>query len=144
MEILREIDKQKEGFSLIQLMSIIAIIGILAAGAAIAGSVYDREVVTLGTTTGTKTWTNDYDYAAVQLKRIWIEGNLDATATVTVTRVTSDSTYTQAVGTVACTAGSGSSASFTASYLKPGDKLAFANSTATGATAMVEFEVQKH
>ena len=134
----------KGGFPLTQTMATISVLGFLAIGVAIAGSVYDREIVTLGATTGTKTWTMDYDYSAIELKRVWIEDNLAAAGTVTVTRVTSDSAYTQAVGSVVCTTGSGSTASFTALYLKPGDKLAFANSTATGATAMVEFEVQQH
>lgn len=136
--------KKLRGFSLVQLMSVIAIVALMIVSAAVAGSVYDRVVTTLGTTTGTKTWTNSTDYAALELKRIWIAGNLDAGATVTVTRVTSGGVYTQAVGTVACTSGSGSTASFTAAYLKPGDMLMFANSTATGATAIVEYELQQH
>jgi hypothetical protein len=111
---------------------------------AVAGSVYDRTLVTLGTATGTATYTNTTQYAAIALKRLWIQGNSAAAATVTVTRVTSGGAYTQAVGTVVCSSGAGNSASLTAAYLKPGDALAFANSTATGAVAMVEYEVQQH
>lgn len=109
---------------------------------AIAGEVFDRAVVTLGQSTGTATWTNTADYAAVKLYRVWVEDSSDATSTVSVTRV--DGTYTQTVGSVVCTAGDGSTASFTAGYMKFGDKLKFANSTATGAVAIVEFGVQKH
>jgi len=111
---------------------------------AIAGSVYDRAAVTLGRATGTATYTNSYNYAAVILKNIWISGDYDATSTVTVKRVTSDSAYTGTVGTVVCTGGAGNTTSFTASYMKKGDMLTFANSTATGAVALIEFEVQQH
>lgn len=136
--------KSSKGFSLAQMMGLMVVLAIFAVGAAIAGSVYDRKIVTLGTTTGTATWVNDYNYAALALKRVWIAGNADAVATVTVTRVTSDNVYTQTVGSIVCASGAGSTATLTAAYLKPGDKLAFANSTATGATAMVEFELQQH
>ena len=111
--------------------------------AAVAGSVYDRATKTIPNT-GSTVWTNTTKYAALELKRIWIEGNKNATSTVTVTRVTSDGTYTQAVGTVACTGNKGSTATFTAAYLANGDKLAFANGVTTGATAIIEYEVQQH
>jgi hypothetical protein len=116
----------------------------LASIVAFAGSVYDRTTQTLSTTAGTATLTNNVKYAALNLKRIWIERNLSASATVTVSRVTSDLTYTQSVGSVVCTTGSGSTASFTAGYLAPGDMLTFLNSGTTGAVAIVEYEVQKH
>lgn len=116
----------------------------LAAIAAIAGTVYDRVTQALTVTGGTATWTNTVNYASLSLKRIWVQKDLDVASTVTVTRVSSDNTYTDAVGTIVAAAGTGSSASFTAAYLKTGDMLKFANSTATGATMIVEYEVQKH
>jgi len=123
----------------------ILLVVMLAAAIALAGSVYDRETKTLGATTGTGTWTNTQQYGNVLLKRIWIEDSLSTATTVTVTRVLSDNSYTQAVGTVALAGTAyGSSASFTASYLKYGDKLAFAGAVATGATAIIEYELQKH
>ena len=121
-----------------------ALCGGLFVAVAMAGSVYDRVTASLGTTTGTGSWTNRSSYAALELKRIWVAGNLDATATVTVSRVTSDGVYTQSVGSVVCTGGAGSTATLTASYMKPGDWLNFANSTATGAVAIVEYEQQQH
>jgi prepilin-type N-terminal cleavage/methylation domain-containing protein len=135
---------KKTGFSLIEIMCVIAIIGVLAAGAAIAGSVYDREIVTLGTTTGTQTWTNDFDYAAIQLKKISFYSSADAAATLTVSRVTSDSTYTQSVCTIVGAGADSNATSFTTSYLKPSDELVCESSTATSGAVMVEFEVQKH
>lgn len=111
---------------------------------ALAGSVYSRTLVTLGAATGTATWENDRPYAAIELKRIWIQNNLNATGVVTVTRITKDGLYTQTVGSVTCTDNAGSTASFTAGYLLPGDELAFVNAPTTGAVAMVEYEVQQH
>jgi hypothetical protein len=111
---------------------------------AIAGSVYDRTTATLSTTAGTATFTNKVDNGNLILKRIWVERALYATDTVTVTRVTSDAAYTQAVGSVTCTANAGSTASFTATYLKYGDQLKFVSGTGTGAVAVIEYEVQQH
>ena len=131
-------------WNLATLLVVICVIGILAM-TVVAGSVYDRDTATLGTSTGTTTWTNSTPYAALLLKRIWIENSLVAGNTVTVTRVTSDGTYTQNVGTVAFASGSaGNTNGFTASYLKNGDKLVFAGGITTGATAVIEYEVQKH
>jgi hypothetical protein len=120
---------------------------LLAVCMVVAGSVYSRATATLGATTGTCTWTNTAPYSAIALKRIWIENSLSTATTVTVTRVaTIDSVnYTQSVGSVACAgSASGSTASFTAGYLSYGDRLAFAGAVATGATAIVEYEVQQH
>lgn len=116
----------------------------MVALAAIAGSVYDRDTKALGASTGTATWTNTYKYAAIVLKNVWIQNCLVAVGTVTVSRVTSDGTYTQAVGTVTTAANAGNTTSFTASYLKAGDMLTFSSAPATGSTAMIEFEVQQH
>jgi len=52
--------------------------------------------------------------------------------------------YTQTIGTVTCTGGAGTQATLAYSGLLPGDILAFAPLIATGATAIIEFEVQKH
>jgi len=122
---------------------IVALLLVAVALVALAGSVYDRTTATLGTATGTVTWTNTQKYAAVELKRIWIEGDLVAADTVTVYRVTSDNAYTQACASVTVAASDGNSASFTAAYLKYGDKLPFSSGIATGSTAMIEYIVQE-
>jgi hypothetical protein len=109
----------------------------------LAGQVYDRATKTL--TAGAGTWTNTVQYSAIKLARIWIEASTKAANTVTVTRVTSDGTYTQAVGSVAFTSGSkGNTATFTAGYLKYGDKLAFSSGAASNSVAIIEYEVQQH
>jgi len=125
-------------------LSIALVALVLFAAIALAGSVYGRATVALSTTAGTATWTNTAPYAALSLKRIWVERALYATDTVTVQRVTSDNVYTQTVGSVTCSAGSGSTASFTAAYLANGDKLTFTSGTTTGSTAIVEYEQQEH
>ena len=133
--------RDRNGFG--RFAALLAIVLVCLAGAvAFAGNVYDRTTKALGASTGVATWTNDYKYAAVELKRIWIESSLTGGTTVTVTRVTSDGTYTQAVGTVALTGvnSNGSTASFTANYLANGDMLKFASAVATGSTAIIEFE----
>ena len=68
---------------------------------------------------------------------------LAAADTVTVSRVSSDNLYTQSVGSVTVAANAGNTASFTAAYLKYGDKLKFAGTATTGATVMLEYEVQQ-
>lgn len=117
---------------------------LLLAIVAVAGSVYDRTVVTLTTTAGGATWTNRMDYAALVLKRVWVENALAATQGVTFVRVTSDNAYTQTCGYVGCSGNAGSTTSFTAGYLKGSDKLVFTSFPATGGTVIVEYEVQQH
>lgn len=110
----------------------------------IAGEVYTRETVTLSAT-GAATWTNTQPYAAIKLLRIWSLANADTlTNTITITRITSDSAYTQAVGTVSAVAGAGNTATFTAGYLSQGDMLAFSSSSNAVGTMQVEYAVQKH
>lgn len=109
-----------------------------------AGSVYFRNVATLGATTGTVTWTNDSDYAAMILKKVTFYSSSDAGATLTVSRVTSDSTYTQAVCTIVGAGANSNATSFTTSYLADGDKLVLSSSTATSGVVMIEGEYQKH
>lgn len=122
-------------------MVVVAALSLVAV--AIAGEVYDRATVTLGTTTGTANWTNTADYAALKLLRIWVEGVPVTNQVVTITRTAGG--YEQTVGTVTCgTSTNGSTASFTAGYMKNGDKLGFAGSIATGGVAVVEYAVQKH
>ena len=125
-------------------LAIVGAIAICFAMVALAGSVYDRTTATLSTTAGTATYTNTLDNANLILKRIWIERALYAGDTVTVTRVTSGGTYTQAVGTVTCTSSSGSTPTFTATYMKYGDMLKFLSSNTTGSVAIIEYEVQQH
>jgi hypothetical protein len=113
--------------------------------AAVAGQVYDRATKALSVTLGTGTWTNTADYAAIELKRIWIENALETNGVYTVSRITSGGTYTQTIGTITMAAlKAGSTASFTAAYLKQNDMIYFSSTVATGATAVIEYEVQKH
>jgi hypothetical protein len=126
----------------------IALIAALAtlATVAIAGNVADRtSAITLSRTAGTATWTNTVQYASVEIARLDVIGGYYAADTITVSRVTSDGTYTQTVGSVAFTSGSkGNTATFTAAYLKHGDKLTFSSGTASNSTAIIEYEVQQH
>jgi hypothetical protein len=117
---------------------------LMAAPRAQAGDVADRVYVQLATGTGASTWTNTFQYSSVDLKRIWIQRNLVATDTCTVTRVTSDNLYTDAVGTVAISTSKGNTASFTAEYLKYGDMIPFANTSGTGGVAVIDLIVSKH
>jgi hypothetical protein len=117
---------------------------LLVAGIALAGQVYDRATEALSTTAGSATWTNSTKYAAISLKRIWIERGLAAANTVTVSRVTSDGVYTQSVGSITVAANVGSTASFTAAYLAQSDMLVFSSTQGTGSVAIIEYEVQKH
>jgi hypothetical protein len=129
----------------LQLISGLIVAALVCASLVIAGTVYDRSVVTISTTLGTATWVNaDLPYSAIKLVRIWVEKDLIAINTVTVSRVTSDGVYTQSVGSVVTAANAGSTASFTATYLKQNDYLLFSSTVATGATAIVEYEVQQH
>lgn len=130
--------------SLLAVALIGAIALTLAPAPARADAVYSRATNTLATTTGAATWTNTQQYAALELKRIWVASDLGTTSTVTVNRITADGVWTQAVGTVTCSAGAGSTTSFTAAYMKGQDKLAFTSSSATGAVVMVEYVVQMH
>jgi hypothetical protein len=132
----------KKTFKLLTAALFIALVMCLCA-VVLAGQVYDRATKTL--TAGAGTWTNTVEYSALKLVRIWIEGSTVAANTVTVSRVTSDGTYTQTVGSVAFTSGSkGNTATFTAAYLKHGDKLTFSSGTASNSTAIIEYEVQQH
>ena len=124
------------------IVSLVLLVIVMSA-AAYAASVYDRSVQSLGTTTGSAVWTNTWKYSAVELKRIWVVNPLVASNNVTVTRITSDNVYTQAVGTVAVLSSAGNTASFTAGFLKYGDKLAFSSDISTGSTVMVEYQVQQ-
>lgn len=125
--------------------AVLALLAMLAC-IAIAGNVYDRDTQALSTTAGTGIWTNSaFSYSALELKRIWVHDALVTNVVLTVSRITSDLTYTQTVGTVTCsTASSGSTSSFTAAYLRYGDMLSFSSSISTGSTVMIEFEVQQH
>ena len=116
---------------------------IVMSAAAYAASVYDRSVQSLGTTTGSAVWTNTWKYSAVELKRIWVVNPLVASNNVAISRISSDNVYTQTVGTVAVLSSAGNTASFTAGFLKYGDKLLFSSDISTGATVMVEYQVQQ-
>ena len=107
-----------------------------------AGTVYDRSFKTL--TAGAGTWTNTVPYSALQLTRIFVYGSTAATNSIVITRITSGTVSTQAVGTVTLAANIGNTTSFTAGYLKPGDKLKFTPVLGSNATAIIEYQVQQH
>jgi hypothetical protein len=123
---------------------ILILAAIFVTAIAMAGSVYDRSVVSLGSTSGSAVWTNTAKYAAIKLVNIWIANDLVATDTQTIRRVTSGGSYTQAVGTISVATSAGNTTSFTAGYCKYGDMLTFTNTSATGAVAIIEYEVQEH
>lgn len=138
---------KKSGFSLTALLAVVAVLAVLAAVAAVpafAGAVADRVLVT--TTGGSQVFTNTYNYSALELKRIWIEESVIPGNTVTVKRVLSayDGGYTQTVGSVVCTTGAGSTASFTAAYLLPGELLTLSGLSSSNFNSVIEFEVQQH
>ena len=91
--------------------------------------------VTLGTNTGTGSYTNTRDYYAAQLVSLEVFQSLDLTSTCTVTRVRS--TRTNTVAAIALTAGAGRYFETNTIYLFKGDVLNFANSTATGAVVEI-------
>lgn len=125
-------------------IAMFALVVLAIASFAIAGTWYSRSTVSLAVTTGAATWTNATMYSSIALKRIWIYNGLAADNTVTVTRVTSDSPVTtQTVGTITVASNAGNQSTFTAAYLRNGDKLVFASQTATGSTAMVEYEISQ-
>jgi hypothetical protein len=114
--------------------------------AAIAGTVYNRDTVTLSTSAGTATWTNTELYAGVEIKRISIVSDIDAGSTVTVRRIITGENalvYTNTLGTIVAAAGIGT-LECTNRFLKQNDKISFANSTATGAVVVIDYLVQKH
>lgn len=127
----------------VKLFAFVLVMMVITAAALYAANVYDRSVVTLGTTTGSAVYTNVWKYSALELKRIWVENPLVSSNNVTVNRISADGVYTQSCGTISVRSGAGNTASFTAAYLKYGDKLAFASDISTGATVMVEYEVQQ-
>lgn len=109
------------------------------AAAAIAAITPFTETVTLGTTTGTGSYTNARDYSAVKLVSIEVFNSLDSTSTVTVSRVRSGRTNT--VAAIALADGAGVHRETNTIYLFKGDVLNFANSTATGAVAEITGEL---
>jgi hypothetical protein len=113
------------------------------AGLVLAGDIIDRTTVTMGTKTGTITWTNAVPYATIQLKRITVKDILFAGDTVTVARVTSDNAWTGTCGTVVCTSGNGTQATLAYDYLLYGDKVTFAGANTTGAVVLIEYLIQK-
>lgn len=116
----------------------------IVAVAAYAGTVYDRDTLTLPVVTGDASWTNDVSSAGLKLLRISVDGSGIAINTITVARVTSGGAFTQACASVVTASGQGTSASFTAGYLKYGDILTFDTFLPTGSVAYLEYEVQKH
>jgi len=116
----------------------------------LAGEVFDRSpAITLHSFAGTAGWTNTYQYAAIKLDRIDIVRSSEAGNTVTVARVTSDGALTNTICTITNASGAGSYAVVQTirsgpQHMAYGDRLTFAAAGATGATAYVGFEVQKH
>jgi len=126
------------------LLMLAMLIGLCAA--AIAGTVGDRKVVSLVTTTGAGTWSNPHQMASVSLKRISVVGNSNATNVVTASRIITESTgtYTQTVGAVTCASGVGTQATLAYSTLLFGDTLRFSSLVSTGGVVVIEYDVSKH
>jgi len=110
--------------------------------------VMDRSKVTLSTTAGTCTWTQNVEVATVQLLRIGIKAGLYATDTVTVARVTGE-TIAETNTVVAMILASGTAGSNLTHavngapvYLKRNDRVTFTSGSTTGATAYIEYLIQ--
>ena len=119
----------------------------MAAAVAYAGNVGGRRIVTLGTATGAGTLSITDPYQAIQLKRISVQGSLNATNVVTTSRIIKDAAgtaYTNTVGAVTCEGGAGTQATLAHTLLLPGDSLAFSSLVSTGSVVIVEYEVQQH
>jgi hypothetical protein len=110
--------------------------------------VMDRKAVTLPATTGTGTWTQNVEVANIELRRLSIKNALNASDTCTVTRVTGETiAETNTVATLLVVSNAGNTNLVHAVggpsvYLKRNDKLTFAMTGATGATAYVEYLIQ--
>ena len=134
-------------FKRMQTALVIAIIAMMGSLVALAGSVYDRTTNGIPVS-GTSTYTNKFDNGNLLLKRIWLESAAATNQTVVISRITSDNTYTQTVGSMALgLATTTNTASFIASYLKYGDMLKFTSTGGaanTGGVAIIEYEVQQH
>lgn len=109
---------------------------------AFAGEVYDR-TGNITVTSGSGAWTNTLNYAALKLLRVYVYTNTAASGTVTVTRAASGYTG-QAVASVTCSSSNGTSASFTQTYMKPGDILNLAEGASSNCVVVIEYAVQKH
>ena len=132
----------KKTIMLAALMLAIANLGAFAQG------VMDRSKVTLSTTAGTCTWTQNVEVANLLLQRVSVKSSLVAVDTVTVSRVTGETiaeTNTVVAIILASNAG-GSNLTHAVGgapvYLKRNDKLTFASTASTGATAYVEYLIQ--
>ena len=140
----KEKNHMKLSYKLLGFLLMAMILMVALAPITRAGDVPDRAIVKLGTT-GSATWTNTFAYAGIDLKRIFVESSYVAADTQTIKRVTSDGSYTDAVGTVAISANIGNTASFTAEYLKVGDMLTFTNTAASSnCVVLIDLIVQKH
>ena len=135
--------------NLITFLVLVLFIGMLKL--ALAGNVGDRAFFNGGTNC-IATWTNNFSYSALDLKRVRVEKSLTATNVVTFVRITkgSSTVYTNTIGAVTCASGVGVQATLTATSLLPGDIVkATGIDAATGAasntfSAWLEFEVQQH
>jgi len=123
-------------------------LAIVALGASAMDGVMDRTRVTLSTTAGTATWTQNVETANILLQRVSVKNALAASDTCTVTRITGETiAETNTVVLVTVTSNSGGSnlthaLNGPAVYMKRNDKLSFANTSGTGATAYVEYLIQ--
>lgn len=115
---------------------------------AFAQGVMDRKAVTLSTAAGSATWTQNVEVANLLLQRVSVKSSLVAVDTVTVSRVTGETiaeTNTVVAIILASNAG-GSNLTHAVGgapvYLKRNDKLTFASTASTGATAYVEYLIQ--
>jgi hypothetical protein len=139
----------KKKLSIAFLIAIVCL-ATIAAKAVFAGELGERSAaITLGTTTGTATWTNTYQYSALLLDRIDIVKGLYATDTVTVKRVTVDNVVTNTINAITLASGAGSYNIVQTTATGPrvliyGDKITFTSGSTTGATAYLDFIIQKN
>lgn len=133
-------------------LAAVVLVGVVAP--ALAGDVYDRKIVAIGST-GAAKWTNEVTYSAIDVKRLWFYSDPNQAAdTVTLRRIstvastngTAGSTMlvTQSLATVVSASNAGSTNNVASIYGQPGDVYWFTTTATSSGWVYVEFEVQQH
>jgi hypothetical protein len=127
---------------------ILALLALVTAYAAQAGTVYDRSTNTTAAATGICTITPSASYAGLELKKVWIERAAATNQSFTVYRVIQAGAYTQSVCTVAiaaATTGSGVPTHYAG--LKSGEYWlvkSLGGIASSNAVVIIDYEVQTH